>query len=61
MTFDFSLKTGDGTISGSLSQNYDNNFEAYLSQRGFEISILDRSGTNDIIASLNSQTIVENS
>ncbi len=59
MIFDFTLKTGNSTLSGSMSSNYDNNYSANFSYDGFLIPILDRTGTHDIIASLNSQTIVE--
>jgi len=59
MIYDFILKTGSSDLSGSISNNYDTNYSADFFVDSFYIPILDRTGTHDIIASLNSQTIVE--
>jgi len=59
MIYDFILNTGAVTITDSATINFDNNQKGDFILNSFYIPILNRTGTHDIIASLNSQTIVE--
>ena len=59
MIYNFILNTGSTTIPNSASTDFDNNQKADFILDSFYIPILNRTGTNDFAASLNSQTIVE--
>jgi hypothetical protein len=59
MIYDFTLNIGDTAITNSASTNFDNDQKGDFILDSFYIPILNRTGTNDFTASLNSQTIVE--
>ena len=59
MIYDFILNTGGLTIIESSSSNFNNNYKGDFILDSFYIPLLDRTGTHDILASLNSQTLVE--
>ena len=59
MIYNYMLNTGTSTITGSVSTDVDNNQQASFILDSFYIPILNRTGTNNLIVSLNSQTLIE--